>query len=140
MDKDIIEGLKSIPDIELFILYYDIKHVIEDKEIDDEIILNSIKEINKKYNFSESHHVSYDKLTLYLEKKSYKRETISKKILDLIGAGKIDFVQSWTTEMHPTYEGKKHVEIGFIYFQHHWYKDKGIFTKLYHFLTMLSFK
>lgn len=33
MDKDIIEELNSLPSLELFVLYYDIKHVIEDKEI-----------------------------------------------------------------------------------------------------------
>lgn len=110
MDKYIIEGLVSLPSLELFVLYYDVKHVIEDKEISEETIFEAIKEL-KKYSS-----LQYDTLTLYLENKGYKRETISKKVLDLIGVGKVDFVQSWTTELHPTYEGKEYVEIGFIYF------------------------
>lgn len=110
MDINIIEGLDSLPNLELFILYYDIKHVIEDKELTEETIFDAIKEL-KKYSS-----LQYHVLTLYLENKGYKRETISKKILDLINTGKIDFVQSWTTELHPIYEGKEHVEIGFIYF------------------------
>lgn len=110
MDEHIIEGLVSLPNLELFVLYYDIKHVIEDKEISEETIFDAIKE-STKYSS-----LPYDRLTLYLENKGYKRETISKKILDLVWMGKIDFVQSWTTELHPIYEGKEYVEIGFIYF------------------------
>lgn len=108
MDINIIEGLDSLPNLELFILYYDIKHVIEDKELNEEIIFDTIKELTK---YSR---LQYDKLTLYLESKGYKRETISKKILDLISTGKLDYIQSWTTPIHLIYEGKEHVDIGFI--------------------------
>lgn len=45
MDKDIITELDSLPSPELFILYYDIKHVIEYKEISEETILNTIKDV-----------------------------------------------------------------------------------------------
>lgn len=110
MDKYIIEELVSLPSLELFVLYYDIKHIIEDKEISEETIFHAIRELKKCSS------LQYHTLTYYLENKGYKRETISKKILDLIGVGKIDFVQSWSTELHPIYEGKEHVEIGFIYF------------------------
>lgn len=114
MDKDIIEGLDSLYNLELFVLYYDIKHVIEDKEISEEIISDAIKDIGKDSSLGER--VPYDQLTLYLESKGYNRESISKKILDLIGVGKLDSVQSWTTKTHPVYEGKEHIEVGLIYF------------------------
>lgn len=114
MDEEIIEGLDSLHNLELFVLYYDIKHVIEDKEISEETISNAIKDISKGSSLGER--VPYDQLTLYLESKGYNRESISKKILDLIGVGKLDFVQSWTTKMHPIYEGKERIEVGIIYF------------------------
>lgn len=78
MDDDIISGLVSLPSLELFVLYYDIKHVIEDKEIREEIILDTIKEISKDSSLGQK--IPYDRLTLYLEGNGYNRETISKKI------------------------------------------------------------
>lgn len=112
MDKDIIDELESFSNLELFWIYYDIKHVLEDKELSDDTVLNTVKELIKG---SPINSILYDKLTLYLEKQGYKRETISKKVLDLIRKDKLDWIQSWTTKIHPKYEGKEHVEIGAIW-------------------------
>ncbi len=78
MDKDIIEELGSIPNLELFVLYYDIKHVIEDKEISEETIFDAIKELSKYSSLGEK--ISYDHMTFYLENK-YIRYMKEKNIL-----------------------------------------------------------
>lgn len=39
MDKDIIEDLGSLSNLELFKLFYDTKHVMEDKEISEEVAM-----------------------------------------------------------------------------------------------------
>lgn len=79
-NKEWLQGrLKELTDSELVEIQYAIKHILEEREVSEELIKETIEYLYSK----ESITLRYTDLTLYLEKVGLKREAIAKRVIEM---------------------------------------------------------
>jgi len=79
LDEDIILKLNELNINDLVELQYAIKHILEEREVSEDVIKEALEFLYRKNSGS----VRFTQLTLYLEKTGLKRESISKKVIEM---------------------------------------------------------
>jgi len=118
MEGIIKEKLKELTDSELLELQYDIKHILEERGVSEDVIKETVGKLYEKIGGS----LRYTDLTLYLEKAGFKREAIAKRVVEMWkkyphfahGGCPIGEVESEEHPIYPTYEGVNYSLICYI--------------------------
>lgn len=81
MEESIKAKLKELTNSELVKLQYAIKRILEEREVSEELIKETIEYLYAKEGTALS--IRYTDLTLYIEKAGLKREAIAKRIIEM---------------------------------------------------------
>lgn len=114
-NKEWLQGrLKELADSELVELQYTIKHILEEREVSEELIKETIEHLYSKKGTALS--IRYTDLALYLEKAGLKREAIAKRVIEMWrkypyfaeSGCPIGEIESESHPIYPTYEGNRY--------------------------------
>lgn len=114
MEESIKAKLKELADNELVELQYTIKHILEEREVSEDLIKETVEYLYSKKGTALS--IRYTDLVIYLEKAGLKRDAIAKRVIDMWrkyprfteSGCPIGETESDSHPIYPIYEGNRY--------------------------------